>query len=80
MVHETARSADGVLLVSNMVVWCNNTVVGYPPIKHIVGSVGTRKFLYADNNPGEYAGCKADCAWVSLTKALAHAILVGDGE
>lgn len=74
---EKCLSADGVELTNGMEIWVNHHISGFPPKRRWVGTVvSPKKFLYMKQPRDDYAGCKADCAWVSLRKAMEYALEV----
>ena len=61
------------------VIWVNNDVIGWPLVRRIVDHVKGNKIIYRDPSDG-YVGCRLGTAHKSLTKALAHAIFIGEND
>lgn len=72
---EVAYSADDCVLSPGQEIWVNNSVLGYPPKRRIVGKIVNRAIINFDQPDQEgYIGCKSDSCWISLNKAYYHAL------
>ena len=62
------------------IIWVDNDVLGYPPTPHVFGTITDGKIMYKEPGPDGSIGCKISVAHASLTKALATAIIKGNGS